>query len=188
MALPGTEAENWVRATERAAAAGIGGEARSTLVVAGISLYIGPFSHCCGKNPDKAASGRGLLAHRLRTQHSAIQWGRQQEPEAAGGIASSQEVERRNAGAQRTFFLFRVGPQPMGAVAYSWYRSLPFNEPSLETSSQTHPDVCLCSPYSSLSLIGLTIKTNNHTDPLAKELLPLNYLPLLKSQRAEIPP
>jgi hypothetical protein len=100
-------------------------------------------SHCCGKNPDKAASGRGLLAHRLRTQHSAIQWGRQQEPEAAGGIASSQEVERRNAGAQRTFFLFRVGPQPMGAVAYSWYRSLPFNEPSLETSSQTHPDVCL---------------------------------------------
>lgn len=46
-------------------------------------------SHCCDKISDKAASEKVLLARRLRTQHPVTLWGRQQELEAAGPIASA---------------------------------------------------------------------------------------------------
>jgi len=51
-------------------------------------------SHCCEERWDKAASGRVLLAHGLRTQHPAILWGRQKEPEAAGPIAPTVRKQR----------------------------------------------------------------------------------------------
>lgn len=51
-------------------------------------------SHCCDERWDNAASGRVLLAHRLRTQHPAILWGRQKEPEAAGPIVPTVRKQR----------------------------------------------------------------------------------------------
>lgn len=62
----------------------------------------------------------------------------------AGHMASAGQRQRAvNPDAQLAFALFRPEPQPTKSVVHIYDASSSLSLPSLETSSQTSPDICL---------------------------------------------